>query len=84
MATLALTGSRELLAGLPARDDVRVAVVASTATDNGDGTWSVTAHAAEDQIGALSALGFGVRLVVSDAEQDQRWSDVQVFEPPVA
>jgi hypothetical protein len=84
MATLVITGSRELMAGLPARREVRVSIVPATATDHGDGTWSVNVHASEDQIAGLTALGYGVRPLISDAEQQARWAAVQIFEPPVA
>lgn len=87
MAVLALTGSPSMLGRLPGNTDVRVAVVASTARDNGDGTWSVTAHAGEDQIAALEELGCTVQTLVTDAQElaDFEVIDTQIDDsPPVA
>jgi hypothetical protein len=87
MAVLALTATAEVLGGLPANADVPLAIVASTATDNADGTWTVTAETEEANIGALQALGCTVRTVITDAEQLERWQtlDTQIDnEPPVA
>ena len=83
MATLALTGSRDLLGRLPSQP-VPFSIVASTAAENDDGTWSVTGYAAEDQIPALEALGYSVQVVTSDAELLDRWHEIEVDEPGVS
>ncbi len=86
MAILELTAPAGVLLGLPQARTVRVSVVRSTATDRGDGSWSVTVHATEDQIPALRALGCTVRIIVDDATQLARWHvlDGQIErQPPV-
>ena len=83
MATLALTGPGELLGRLPSQS-LPVSVVASTAEENDDGTWSVTAYAAEDQVPALEVLGYSVRVVTADAELLARWQEIEVDEPGVS
>jgi hypothetical protein len=83
MATLAVTGSRDLLARLPAQS-LPVSIVASTAEENDDGSWSVTAYAAEDQVAALEALGYSVRVVTPDAELLARWQEIEVDEPGIS
>jgi len=87
VAVLTLTGAVAVLGALPSATGFPLAVVRSTATDNGDGTWTVTAETEEGNIGALQALGCVVLTVVSDAEQLARWQtlDTQIDnEPPVA
>jgi hypothetical protein len=84
MATLALTGPRDLLGRLPSEGSVSVSIVASTAEKNDDGTWSVTVYAGEDQVPALEALGCTVRVVTTDAELLARWEEIAVDEPPIA
>ena len=84
MATLAVTGPKDLVGRLPAQASVVVSIVRSTATDNGDGTWSVTAYAPESRIPALQALGYTVRVVTTDAQLLARWQQIAVDQPPVA
>lgn len=78
MATLALTASRDLLGRLPSQESVTVSIVASTAEENEDGTWSLTVYAAEDQVPALEALGYTVAVVTSDAALAARWLEIAV------
>jgi uncharacterized Rossmann fold enzyme len=73
VAILAVTGTLEVLGQLPADTTAPCAVVSSTAADHGDGTWSVTVHAAEDQIAAMQEVGCTVEIVVSDADELARW-----------
>ena len=84
MAILALSGPRDLMVRLPAQESVSVAIMASTAAENADGTWTVTAYAAEDQLPALAALGYAVEVVTTDAQLLARWQEIAVHEPPVA
>ena len=87
MAVLALTAAPAVLGALPRSADFPLAVVRTTATDNGDGTWTVTAETEEANTAALQALGCVVRTVVSDADQLALWEtvDTQIDnEPPVA
>lgn len=76
MAILAVTASLEVLGLLPVDDTEPGAVVSSTAADNGDGTWSVTVHAGEDQIPAMQEAGCSVEIVVSDADELARWQAI--------
>lgn len=78
MATLAVTGPRDLLGRLPSQESVTVSIVASTAEENEDGTWSLTVYAAEDQVPALEALGYTVAVVTSDAALAARWLEIAV------
>jgi hypothetical protein len=80
VAILAVTGTLEVLGQLPVDTTAPGAVVSSTAADNGDGTWSVTVHAAEDQIAGMQEVGCTVEIVVSDADELARWQviDTQV------
>jgi len=80
MATLALTGPGELLGRLPSQS-LPVSVVASTAEENDDGTWSVTVYAGEDKIPALEALGYAIEVVTTDAELIARWQEIAIDEP---
>jgi hypothetical protein len=84
MAILALTAAPEVLRGLPTDPTLQIGVVRTTAIDNADGTWSVTAHGGEDQIPALQALGCTVRIVLTDAAQLARWQviDTQIDSGP--
>jgi hypothetical protein len=88
MATLAVTGPVEALSQLPASDgDFVLALAPDTASDNGDGTWTVTAQSAEENVPALTALGCTVVVIEDDATELARWQriDTQVNnEPPVA
>jgi hypothetical protein len=83
MATLALTASRDLLGRLPSQESVSVSIVASTAAENDDGTWSVTVYTAEDQVPTLEALGYAVEVLTTDAELVARWQEIDVDEPEV-
>ena len=84
MPIVALTASRDVLGRLPNADTVTVSVVRSTAAENPDGTWSVTAYTTDDQIPALEALGCEVRVVVTESDMQDRWASVEIFEPPDA
>jgi hypothetical protein len=86
MAILALTASSDILGALPSAT-FPLSVVGSTAVDNGDGTWTVTAETDESNIAALQALGCTVVTAVSDADQIALWDVVSTQidnEPPVA
>ena len=76
MAILAVSGTLEVLGQLPVDTTAPGAVVDSTAADNGDGTWSVTVHAAEDQIPGMQEIGCTVTIVVSDADELARWQAI--------
>jgi hypothetical protein len=78
MPIVALTGSADVLGGLPTEPTVRVRVVRSTAAENDDGTWSVTAYAAEDQIPGLQALGCDVRVIVTQGDLQDRWVSLAI------
>jgi hypothetical protein len=84
VATLAVTGPRDLLGRLPSQESVTVSIVASTAEENEDGTWSLTVYAAEDQVPALEALGYTVAVVTSDAALAARWLEIAVDDLGVA
>lgn len=87
MATLAITGPVEVLGQLPAVTDFPLALAPHTATDNGDGTWTVTGQSDEANIPALGALGATVTVIEDDAAELARWQvlDTQIDnEPPVA
>jgi hypothetical protein len=77
VAILAVTAPLEALGMLPVDPTAPGAVVASTAADNGDGTWSVTVHAAEDQIPSMQEVGCTVEIIVSDADELARWEEIQ-------
>jgi hypothetical protein len=83
MATLELRGSRELVGRLAAQASVRLSLVRASAEEDEDGTWSVIAYADEDQVPALEALGYTVRVVTTDATLLAMW-DVIDGDPPVA
>jgi hypothetical protein len=76
VAILAVTAVLEALDLLPVDVTEPGAVVSSTAADNGDGTWSVTVHAGEDQIPAMQEAGCTVTIVVSDADELARWQAI--------
>jgi hypothetical protein len=88
MAIVAITGSTDLLGQLPAiGSSFPLALARTTATDNGDGTWTVTGQTDEANIPALTGLGCTVQVVESDADELARWQvvDTQIDnEPPVA
>jgi hypothetical protein len=73
MAALELRAPQDLMVQLATQTAVRLSLVGSTATDHDDGTWSVIGYADEDQVGALEALGYTVRVVTSDATLLARW-----------
>jgi hypothetical protein len=76
VAILAVTAAPEALALLPVDVTAPGAVVGSTAIDNGDGTFSVTVHADEEQIAGMQAAGCTVEIVVSDADELARWQEI--------
>lgn len=85
MAIISIIGSATVLGQLPTLgSSFPLAVARSTATDNGDGTWTVTGHTAEANIPALTGLGCTVRIVVTDADELARWQtiDTQVNSGP--
>jgi hypothetical protein len=88
MATLAVTASVGVLSQLPTiGSSFPLSLVRSTATDNQDGTWTVTAMSDEANIPALTALGCTVIVIVDDATELARWQviDTQIDnEPPGA
>ncbi|HEY7145485.1 MAG TPA: hypothetical protein VH637_14675 [Streptosporangiaceae bacterium] len=88
MATIAVTAPAGVLSQLPAAgSSFPLALAASTAADNGDGTWTVTAMTDEANIPALTALGATVTVIEDDAAELARWQaiDSQVDnEPPLA
>ena len=87
MATLTITASVDVLSQLPAVTDFPLALAPNTATDNRDGTWTVTAQSGETNIPALTALGATVAVIEDDAAELARWQvlDTQIDnEPPVA
>jgi hypothetical protein len=87
IAVLALTATPDILGQLRDNESIQVAVVINTASDNGDGTWSVTALTGEEQIPAIQALGCTVETLVTDAEElaDFETVDSQIDDsPPVA
>jgi hypothetical protein len=84
MAILAVSGARDLMVQLPEQQAVSVSIVASTAEENDDGTWTVTVHAPEDQIPALEGLGYTVQVVTTDAELLARLREIAVDRPPIA
>jgi len=74
MAIVAITGSTAVLGQLPTvGNSFALALVRTTARDNGDGTWTVSGHTAAENIPALTALGCTVSIVVSDADELARW-----------
>jgi hypothetical protein len=77
MAILSVTGSPAVLDQLAdAEDDFPLAVVGPTATDNGDGTWTVTAMTDEANVPALTALGATVTVAISNADELAQWQAV--------
>lgn len=80
MAILSVTGAPAVLGALNVDISVPLAIVRGTATDNGDGTWSVTVHTPEEQVPVLQATGATVTVVVNDAEELARWQviDTQI------
>jgi len=84
MATLALTGPADLLRRLVSEPSVTVSVVISTAEENDDGTWTVTAYAAEDQIPALEALGHTVTVIADDATLLAQWDGIPTDDTGIA
>ena len=84
MAFLAVTASQDLMARLPRQESVSVGILGSSAEDNDDGTWSVTVYARDDQVPALEALGYAVRVVTTDAQLRSLWQELDVDRPTVA
>jgi hypothetical protein len=85
MAVLSITGTPAVLNQLQdAEDDFALAIVAPTATDNGDGTWTVTAMTDEANVPALTALGAAVTVAISNADELAQWQaiDEQVDRDP--
>lgn len=85
MAVLSITGTPAVLNQLQdAEDDFALAIVAPTATDNGDGTWTVTAMTDEANVPALTALGAAVTVAISNADELAQWQaiDDQVDRDP--
>jgi len=84
MATLVLTGPADALGPLPTDPTVDVNVVIATAKANADGTWTVTAHAPEDQISGLEARGLTVQVVQSDDALLAVWQEIAVDDTGIA
>jgi hypothetical protein len=85
MAVLSITGTPAVLNQLQdTEDDFALAIVAPTATDNGDGTWTVTAMTDEANVPALTALGATVTVAISNADELAQWQaiDDQVDRDP--
>jgi hypothetical protein len=85
MAVLSITGTPAVLDQLQdAEDDFALAIVGPTATDNGDGTWTVTAMTDEANVPALTALGAEVTVAISNADELAQWQavDAQVDRGP--
>jgi hypothetical protein len=85
MAVLSITGTPEVLDQLQdAEDDFAFSIVIPTATDNGDGTWTVTAVTDEANVPALTALGATVTVDISNADELAQWQaiDSQVDRGP--
>jgi hypothetical protein len=77
MAIVAITGPVSVLSQLPTIDSsFALALAPSTASDNDDGTWTVTAETAEENIPALTELGATVQLVVSDDDELALWQAI--------
>ena len=77
MAILSITGSPAVLDQLQdAEDDFMLAIVGPTATDNGDGTWTVTALTDEANVPALTALGAAVTVAISNADELAQWQAI--------
>lgn len=77
MAIVSITGTTTVLGQLPAAgESFPLALAGSTAADNGDGTWSITGHTAEENIPALTDLGCTVTVVVSDADELTQWQTI--------
>jgi hypothetical protein len=73
VAVLSVRGSADVLGSLVDVVDFPLAIVAPTAVDNGDDTWSVTVESSEDNISTLEGMGCTVQVVVSDADQVAQW-----------
>jgi hypothetical protein len=76
VAVLSVTGTTDVLGSLIDVVDFPLAIVAATAVDNGDDTWSVTAETSEDNVSALESMGCTVQVVISDADQIQQWDEL--------
>jgi hypothetical protein len=86
MGTFQLRAAPEVLRALPSSTTATVAVAPATATENDDGTWSLVVHGGEDRIPALEALGCQVEVLVTDAQELERWQviDDQIDREPPA
>jgi hypothetical protein len=74
MATVSITGSPAVLNQLPTiGSSFPLALVRATATDNGNGTWTLTGQTAEANIPALTDLGCSVTVLKTDAEELAVW-----------
>jgi hypothetical protein len=85
MATISITGTPTVLNQLPTiGNSFPLSLAKATATDNGNGTWTVTGHAAEADIPSLNGLGCTVNVLVSDADELTRWEtiDTQIDNGP--
>jgi hypothetical protein len=85
VAIVSITGSLAVLGQLPTiGSSFPLALAHSTARDNGDGTWTVTAQTAEENIPALTNLGASVQTVRTDAEELAKWQtlDTQIDRGP--
>jgi hypothetical protein len=85
MAILSITGSPAILGQLPTiGSSFPLAIAGSGATDNGDGTWTVTGETGEANIPALTELGCTVVVAVNDADELTGWQaiDDQVDRSP--
>lgn len=77
MAIVAITGPISVLSQLPDLDgSFPLAIAPSTAADNDDGTWTVTAETLEENIPAVTELGATVQIVVSDDDELARWQAI--------
>jgi hypothetical protein len=81
MAYLAVTGPRDLMVALPDHEALRLYIAGSGAKENEDGSWTASVYALENQIPALEALGYDVRLVTTDAQVRDSWRELLVDEP---
>ena len=77
MAIVAITGPDSVLSQLPDLDGTfPLALAPNTASDNGDGTWTVTAETPEENIPAVTEIGATVQLLVSDDDELALWQAI--------
>jgi hypothetical protein len=88
MATISVTGTPDVLGLLPTiGSSFALALADGTGKDNGDGTWTVTAMTAEENIPALAALGATVNVLEDDDAELAAWQELDNEidnEPPVS